>query len=239
MSRSVQKYADIDHDDSSSGSGTRIGSPLSKGEETYLRSVLGGFNRSSIRGNLHLLLLILSFSCSLYLLFLTVTAASQNHAMLEALKPYAVDIANVTNKTWGYGDMPVKMSKGDKMGGHGHDHGTPTETALDPEDTNILYGNMWTNQDSEFPMSIFPVTSDTLDEQRPDEVVTYERNFLVKRHVSKYSKNSSAVFDLDVDATFFRSLRFSNIIVVSPLICRTDSITRLVSSKRSCHLSSP
>jgi hypothetical protein len=188
MSRSIQRYTDKERDDSDSGSGTLTGSPLAKDEEKSLHPALDALaiKRLSILTTgekLHLSLLGLAFSFSMYLLFLTVSTASRNHAMLEALKPYAVDVANVTNKTWGYGDMPVKMSQGDKVDGHGH-HATETATALDPEDTSILYGNVWMNGDSEFPISIFPTTSDTLDELRPDEVVTYQRNFLVRKHVS-------------------------------------------------------
>jgi len=81
--------------------------------------------------------------------------------------------------------MPVKPSSEDKSPGHHHGDGpSSTVTALDPEDTAVLYGHLWQNGQDEFPMSIFPTTSDALDEERPDEVVTFDKNFLVKKHVS-------------------------------------------------------
>jgi len=172
-------YADDqdDHHSDESGSGTRIGSPLAKGDILTAPSV-------SLKEKANVYLLAFSFLASVYLLFLTTTTASKNMSMLSNLKPYAVDVSNVTNKTWGYGDMPVKVSSGDKMPGHDHGGASPTVTALNPEDTTILYGHMWNNGQDEFAMSIFPTTSDTLDEERPDEVVKYDMNFLVKKHVS-------------------------------------------------------
>lgn len=82
--------------------------------------------------------------------------------------------------------MPVKMNTKPSKLDHSHHAGkggSETSTALDPEDTTILYANMFDNSE-EFPVTIFPTTSDPLDEERPDEVVTFERNFLVKKHVS-------------------------------------------------------
>lgn len=68
------------------------------------------------------------------------------------------------------------------MGGHMHGKPSMTETALDPEDAAILYGHIWLCPDGEEPITLFPTTSDTLDEW-PDEVLTYDMNFLIKKHV--------------------------------------------------------
>jgi len=188
--RSREGYRD-EQDGSDDGSGTHIGSPvLGKDvDEEAANLHPSGYKRSEpTKGEkLQLILLAISFTLSGFLLYLTVSTSSQTNSMLSKLQIYAVDVANVTNKTWGYGEMPVKVNSGGESP-VGHDHGmqggSKTTTALDSEDTAILYGNVWQNAQGSFPISIFPTTSDTLDEQRPDEVVTYERNFLVKKHVS-------------------------------------------------------
>lgn len=69
----------------------------------------------------------------------------------------------------------------------GHDgEGTMTMSALNPEDTSILYSYMFPNAE-EMPVTVFPTTSDTIDETRPDEVVSFDTNFLVKPHVRPHS----------------------------------------------------
>jgi hypothetical protein len=170
-----------DGSDNGSGSGTQIGSPIMKETD---EAILQPHSPRTTGEKLQLILLAVSFTLSGLLLFVTVSTASQNNSMLATLQPYAVDLANVTNKTWGYGSMPVEVHASDRMGGHKHGAGSKTATALDPEDTAILYGNMWENSPGNPGISIFPTTSDALDEQRPNEVVTYDTNFLVKKHVS-------------------------------------------------------
>jgi hypothetical protein len=132
------------------------------------------------------ILLTIAFGISVLLLYLTATTAARNHSMLSALQPYVVDVMNVTNKTWGYGEMPIKMAQVDKgPGGHHHSEPSATETALDPQDTTFMLKDTWITPQKTDPHTSFPTTSDTLDELRPDEVVSYETNFLVKKHVSR------------------------------------------------------
>jgi len=188
-----RRYTDAEQDSSDSGSATQIGSPTTHGavkddqpEVDLLPSGVPflGKRPTTACERINIYLLTVAFGFSMFLLFLTVTTASRNNTMLAALQPYAQDVANVTNKTWGYGGMPVVVKSEDKMGGHDHGKASPTQTAIDPENTTILYGNMWKSPHGDFPVTIFPTVSDPLDELRPNEVVTYERNFLVKKHVS-------------------------------------------------------
>lgn len=191
------RYGD-EHDrgsDEGSGSGTRIGSPIIKDDDILLNS---STTTSTTSHKIHLTLLLTSFLLSTYILFLTLTTAHTNNTLLSNLHPYAIDILNQTNTTWGYGAMPVHApSKHSKSNGHHNGHpgeeeggdngeggegGTSTMTALDPEDTSILYSHMFPNGE-ELPMTVFPTTSDTIDEERPDEVVYFDTNFLVKPHV--------------------------------------------------------
>ena len=58
---------------------------------------------------------------------MTINLARQNQNMLDAFQPYALDVANVTNKTWGYGGMPVNMMGTDNMGGHKHEESKEEE----------------------------------------------------------------------------------------------------------------
>lgn len=140
---------------------------------------------------IHLYVISFIFILSSFTLFLSLITAHTNNSLLISLEPYAIDLGNGTNTTWGYGSMPLSFPslKSDHDNGESEDDSkldvTETETALDPEDTSILFKNLWSLPDGSLPeVSIFPITTDTIDESRPDEVVTFDTNFLVKKHVS-------------------------------------------------------
>jgi hypothetical protein len=173
------------------GSGTQIGSPIPVMKEELIRIRNPRSSPRTTGEKLQLILLTISFTLSGFFLFVTASTASQNNSMLSSLQPYAVDLANVTNKTWGYGSMPMEMFASDRTGGHHGGAGSKTTTALDPEDTAILYSNMWLGDEP--GVSVFPTTSDTLDEERPDEVVSYETNFLVKKYVRPVFSSTSSL----------------------------------------------
>jgi hypothetical protein len=185
MSNVNRRHADHYQGDSDNGSAIQIGSPVYK-DYSEDHVVTGHRTKSSskLAEKANAYLLALSFGLSVYLLFLTVTTASQNNMMLASLQPYAVDLVNGTNKTWGYGGMPVKMNAGDKTAGHDHaKNPQETEPVFDPDDFTALLKDTWKPPQGNDPFTIFPTTTDTVDELRPDELVSYDTNFLVKKHV--------------------------------------------------------
>jgi len=190
MSSVNKRYTDHDHDDSISGSANPIGSTIDiNGLDEPALGRHSSKSKSRLSERLHTGLLAISFGVTVYLLFLTVTTAFQNNAMLASLQPYAIDLANVTNRTWGYGGMPVEMQAGDKMGGHDHGKNHEMESSKmgplsDEEYWKLSSKDLWKPPQGNEPFTSFPTTSDTLDELRPDEKVSYDMNFLVKKHVS-------------------------------------------------------
>lgn len=197
MTSTTRRYLPRKWEDSDSKCGSGRGSPAqvdnsssSSGWKDFAEVDIRSTDTAST-SQIHLYVISLIFLLSSFTLFLSLITAHTNNSLLSSLEPYTIDLGNGTNTTWGYGSMPLSFPslKSDHDNGESEDDSkldvTETETALDPEDTSILFKNLWSLPDGSLPeVSIFPITTDTIDETRPDEVVTFDTNFLVKKHVS-------------------------------------------------------
>jgi hypothetical protein len=98
-------------------------------------------------------------------------------------------------QTWGYGTWPSQYASHPKEAqSHSHSSGTsPTSNSsseeqylsLPTEDESILYGHVWKTRKGEDAFSVFPITADILDSNRPNTVIdNAPYNVMIEKGIS-------------------------------------------------------
>jgi len=152
------------------------------------------------------ILLAISLTTSTVLLSMSVFGAYRNHQMLGMLEDYAVDVVNATNKTWGYGTIPSQYASHPKEApSHSHSDSASPSTpsrneehylSLPAENETIIYGHIWKTRKGEDAYSVFPVTSDIVDSNRPNSIINdAPYNLMIEKGIStvlQYTRRPTA-----------------------------------------------
>jgi len=146
--------------------------------------------RSSRGISFQQILVVVSLTISTVLLSMSVYGSTRNYQMLGVLEEYAIDVVNATNTTWGYGTMPSQYASHPKEA-PSHSHSTSSSPgdelylSLPAENETIIYGHMWKTRKGKDPYSVFPVTSDIVDSNRPYTVIeSTPYNVMIEKGIS-------------------------------------------------------
>jgi len=147
------------------------------------------------------ILVAISLAISTALLAMSVYGSTRNYQMLGMLEEYAIDVVNATNTTWGYGTIPSQYASQPKEApSHSHSPssspGAELYLSLPAENETILYGHMWQTRKGEDPYTVFPVTADIVDSNRPYTVIdNTPYNVMIEKGIStvlQYTKRPTA-----------------------------------------------
>jgi len=106
------------------------------------------------------------------------------------LEEYAIDVVNATNTTWGYGTIPSQYASQPKEA-PSHSHSAPSSSSaeqylsLPAQNDTLLYGDIWKTRKGEYGYTVFPITADIVDSNRPYTVIdSTPYNVMIEKGIS-------------------------------------------------------